>query len=567
MQWQHPLKTYGPIPSPRRGHTMTRLLNSSTLVVFAGESENDVLLNDMYTFDITTATWHRVTYASEPVPHARYRHTATAISSTAIVVIGGDDHVTSTDAAASSATPIDAWLFDLRTSTWACLSKDESYAPATRGGHSAVFIKVPGQPPGIYVFGGFGAHNFSAVVYRLRTTDWKWERVNIMVETPQDGAIQVTDPYQELVQMAYPERASASCPCPRESHISLWVPNLNGMLVFGGESDDIFHNDFWLLTPAESKSRAWRWHQLKVRMAGNFPDNIVPSLAAASGVLLPTECPKLLIWAGMTSPNSLNLLRHAWVIDLIALQSVLVNVHGLPIDTGRVLHALIRTEDRLLVCGGVDAESDLPCDIQVVKLTKVLRTSCERAADFGPVAARIARGEFSPDENGAKDDDTMEKRSLAPSPSRIPMGATFSGKVTLSTQFGTHVSVVINGRVYKGLLITYPLTQDKKLENIAKDIVTQAEKGDEETLTRNAKSGDNETTKGESTVTQGGLAQKSSSGHKAESNKGNGTAEALSSERLAKKRKFEAMVAALPDVDGSEERPLQAPTPEVIDLD
>lgn len=527
---------------------MTRLLNSSTIIVFAGESEHDELLNDMYTFDITTATWQAIAYAPGPVPHPRYRHSTTAVSSTSVVVIGGDRHTSVSEEVGSVATAIDAWLFDLRTFAWAHLSIDDSNAPAMRGGHSAVFAKVPGHSPGIYLFGGFGVQNFSAVVYRLRTTDWKWERVYVLVERPDGSSTPVSDPHQYLSQFDI-QRANTSCPCPRESHVGMWVPALDGMLIFGGESDTVFHGDFWLFSPVDEKTRAWGWRQLHVRMARNFVDNAVPSLAAASGVLLPSERPMVLIWAGLISPRNLNFLSHAWVVDLLSLQSVRINVNGLPSDAGRVLHAVVRFEDRLLLSGGVDAKSDLSCDIQEVRLAEILQSCRTHAADFGQVPSPLAYGAaLSHMENTPRDntnDVVCTSETLFP----IPKDTSFSGKVTLNTQFGTHVSVVINGRVHKGLLIAFPSSQDSDTKISPSEKVSKStgearprilesgnvraispEKADlkpYENATDNVKSG--------------------STNPKMIANSGNVTQRTSDPETLAKKRKHNEMVAALID--------------------
>lgn len=568
MEWQQPLKTHGPAPSSRRGHTMTRLLNSSTVVVFAGESEHDELLNDMYTFDITTATWQSVVYAPGPVPHPRYRHSTTAISSTAIVVIGGDSHTSASEEVGSVATAIDAWLFDLRTFAWARLSIDDSNAPAMRGGHSAVFAKVPGHSPGIYLFGGFGVQNFSAIVYRLRTADWKWERVYVMVERPDGSSTPVSDPHQYLSQFD-PLRANASCPCPRESHIGIWVPSLTGMLIFGGESDTVFHSDFWLFSPVDGKTRAWRWRQLNVRMARNFVDNAVPSLAAASGVLLPMDRPMLLIWAGLISPRNLNFLSHGWVVDLMSLQSVRISVNGLPSDTGRVLHAIVRFEDRLLLSGGVDAKSDLPCDIQVVKLVDMLQSCCTHAADFGEVATRTGQGAMFQKESTLHSDVNDCSAGTSTAPFVIPKDTSFSGKVTVSTEFGTHVSVVINGRVHQGLLIAFPNSQDddKKPtadENESEQITGETQR--EKLNTTNEDRADNAPVSSPE-KTNVGPNENSTDNAKLSTTKSDDAHDDINSantkqitsdspKTLAKKRKHEEMMAALIDPDDLKRPPL-----------
>ena len=55
MDWLGELATTGTTPIPRKGHTMTRLLDSSIILVFAGEDTTGKLLSDMYSLDIERA--------------------------------------------------------------------------------------------------------------------------------------------------------------------------------------------------------------------------------------------------------------------------------------------------------------------------------------------------------------------------------------------------------------------------------------------------------------------------------------------------------------------------------
>lgn len=494
MQWKEPLNTIGVVPGSRRGHTMTAL-NSSTLVLFGGESDNDDLLNDMHTFDMITSTWRKVNYAPGPVPPPRYRHTATAIHSTAIVVIGGEMRNDKADKPRSdsegfSENQIDVWIFDLRNHLWIEVKSkaDDLNVPFARAGHSALFIKVPGQPPGIYLFGGLGARNFSAVVHRLGTSDWKWERVTVLTSSISGATVPTIDPFahrkQEIasaksrqnqqpnatqngvLKEVQPEHSypPVSCPCQRESHVAVWVNSLQSMVIFGGEMDEKFHSDFWAFSPVPGKANTWCWRLLRMKTVGNISTNKVPALSAASGILIPSGRPQLLIWAGILSPVSLNMLRNAWVVDLFDLKSFQIEVEGVTPNVGRLMHSLVLIETKLLLCGGVDADSDSDCGLQVIQLDAKLTGCCSNANDFGDEAAKIASKSCARDKG---DDDGSNikvleqergkvEEQLQDRPDELLLNSTFSGRVTLSSEHGTIVSIMIQDRPYKGILIRCP---------------------------------------------------------------------------------------------------------------
>lgn len=535
MQWKEPLNTNGVVPGSRRGHTMTAL-NSSTLVLFGGESDNDELLNDMHTFDMITSTWRKVNYAPGPIPPPRYRHTTTAIHSTAIVVIGGEmrndkAEKPRSDSEGFSENQIDVWIFDLRNNLWIEVKSnaDDFNVPFARAGHSALFIKVPGQPPGIYLFGGLGARNFSAVVHRLGTSDWKWERVTVLTNNLSGATVPTIDPFahrkQEIasatsrqnqqpiatqngvLKEVQPEHSypPVSCPCQRESHVAVWVNSLQSMVIFGGEMDEKFHSDFWAFSPVPGKANTWSWKLLRMKTVGNISTNKVPALSAASGILIPSGRPQLLIWAGILSPVSLNMLRNAWVVDLFDLKSFRIEVEGVTPNVGRLMHSLVLIETKLLLCGGVDADSDSDCGLQVIQLDVKLTGCCSNANDFGDEASEIASKNYARNKgyvDGANIKILEQERGKAEDqlqdrPDELLLNSTFSGRVTLSSEHGTIVSIMIQDRPYKGILIKCPTDEtNEESSSESKHYAQQTTQPEKEPVKVNDNEGDGHTKEG-----------------------------------------------------------------------
>lgn len=463
----------GELPRQRQGHTLTRLLDSSFCVLFGGEEDDDSLLNDMHLFDLQTNVWARVTYQSQACPNPRTLHTATAISSTSLVIIGGTTSNT-VDVTAEANNPIEAWLFDLRSSVWKQLSVGDSHAPPSRSGHSAVLIRTAGQVPGIYIFGGFGPRSDSATVHRLRLSDWRWEAVPVAISSLGRADLIVTDPRTASRSMKPDDEMETStptevCPAIRENHSAVWVPALNGMIIFGGESDRNVHGDFWLFSPTPTERgrprAAWTWRPLNIRMGGGFVHNGIAPASGSACVLFPTERPMIALWGGVDVHGNIVNGSQIYVVDLLALQSIRVFVKNAP-AWGRVLFAIDRYHDQLLVSGGFGKKVIQPAAIQCIKLGDSWKANRTCASEFGPAAARVARGgpmDEALEKVSQSNVDLTGTMKLGPlrGPSSISVGTKFAGKVIGSEDFGTKVSVIIEGKVHQGFLVAYPVKREK----------------------------------------------------------------------------------------------------------
>jgi host cell factor len=143
------VQTTGDLPTPRVGHTFTKV-SRSTIVLFGGLedlSENEYLepqfSNDTYLLHIDNNAdcykWEKIIYDSaQPKPMPRESHTAVLHDNT-LVIFGG----------ANGCRLGDLWFFDLKTFTWS-LVEYIGVHPFSRSMHSAVVID-----DNMFVFGGF----------------------------------------------------------------------------------------------------------------------------------------------------------------------------------------------------------------------------------------------------------------------------------------------------------------------------------------------------------------------------------------------------------------------------
>ncbi|RPB25200.1 hypothetical protein L211DRAFT_867214 [Terfezia boudieri ATCC MYA-4762] len=100
------IDNYGDIPCVRMGHASV-YWRDNKLIVFGGENDQRAFLNDVYFFDIDTATWSRPIVHGIP-PRGRSRHAVT-IYDDKLFVVGGSNGLQVLD---------DICYLDLRTMTW-----------------------------------------------------------------------------------------------------------------------------------------------------------------------------------------------------------------------------------------------------------------------------------------------------------------------------------------------------------------------------------------------------------------------------------------------------------------
>lgn len=465
MEWLGKTEARGTQPCPRKGHTLTRLLDSSLILVFGGESSSGKLLNDMYSLHVERMEWKRIIYKQGPVPSPRLLHTATAISSTAIVVMFGDALVHTGDQSGGTSPLSDVWVFDIRDFSWKEVPH-RGNAPPARSCHTAVFGKGLGQVPALYVFGGFeGGASCGSAVLRLRIGDWEWENLPVLLKDAKGNEFVTEDPgiATNVTEFATNDD---SFPKPRESHGAVWLPGLNGMLVVGGDGGGSLLDDCWLLVPTSRRNGVWRWRKLKLRTARQLPKNKLPPCAGFSLIPLPTERTQVLVWGGICGAGDGQTMtpKYSYLIDLDAKQTTCLVAKGEAPTAGRLLHGFVRANDHLIAFGGCDGSGNVMTGLEMAKLFPDFKSVGLHATDFGPVAADVAAGSH----NRAVNDDEMqskedlyghEEETNIPlvGPSTIPKGTPLSGRILDVSDYGYFVSVVIKGRLYKGVLVANPL--------------------------------------------------------------------------------------------------------------
>jgi len=92
MVWEK-VKAKGKLPSPRKGHSFTRVPNQPRALLYGGLNYNSVDLeakpdNDIYSFDFKSREWSVVKFLGQ-YPEPRSQHTFTFFNEHTFVIMGG----------------------------------------------------------------------------------------------------------------------------------------------------------------------------------------------------------------------------------------------------------------------------------------------------------------------------------------------------------------------------------------------------------------------------------------------------------------------------------------------
>ncbi|CAN8063746.1 unnamed protein product [Agarophyton chilense] len=493
MEWLGDFTPTEHSPSPRKGHTFTNLLGTPIILLFAGEDEGGVLLDDMYALHIERREWQRVIYAPGPKPTPRLLHTAVSVSSTSLVVIGGDtwDAAKLMESGELDATAMnDIWVFDYSDKSWQEITDTGSIKLPHLSCSSAVFGRSRSQVPGVYIFGGYKLEKTNQnVVYRLRISDWKLETLP-HVEVDENGKKTIvrsndTEDSNEAQATKQTEGSGKAekfgkriIPKDRESHGAIWLPGV-GMLIIGGDGGQSILGDCWLFSQHKDDLQSWRWQELRLVPTGNRVGNRLPPLAGHSLTVLPTSSLKVMVWGGILNTGQEVMASNiSYVIDLDKAnlaQTIRVTNTGRVPKAGRILHGFVRARDMVFAFGGCDSEGKSHGGVPYGRLLPNFKALNQAASYFGSEAAtmakyggRVEKSDFDGDKLG----NGVTRKSSSANASRTAL----TGKILEVMDIGLLVSIEIDGKSFKGVLVANE-TDDETMMIDIPDVIQNASKG------------------------------------------------------------------------------------------
>jgi hypothetical protein len=227
-------RTDAAAPAPPAGEDCTAIYDPDRhrLVLFAGKTDADVNVNEVWEFDLEHETWQQVHTTGDPPPP---REDHVAIHDPVghrMIVHGGEDGLTSNK----------TFALDLQTACWRDLT--DAASPA-REDHTAVY---DGKRRQMIVFGG-------------RHADGKTDHVdNDVWALDLDPASKTFEHWHQLAVEGTP-------PLGRTDHAAVFDPHKDRMLVYGGynkEKRELL-GDTWALCLGASSSGGGHWQQIKTR--------------------------------------------------------------------------------------------------------------------------------------------------------------------------------------------------------------------------------------------------------------------------------------------------------------
>ncbi|KNC53955.1 uncharacterized protein AMSG_09601 [Thecamonas trahens ATCC 50062] len=201
-----------PWPRARQGGSLVSLPGTASLALFGGSAPNRIDLQDLWLLHGPTRTWSQITPGqSDPWPAARYLHSAVALSSDVMLVVGGRITTSPSPSLPPACFGDDAWAFVFSADKWVFLGSDMVRAPTpdapwpgARYGHSTAVV----PSVGVVLVGGFE----TGVMAR---TAWTWDIVDVLppsVEAAYSGGRSACD---ELSSSCYDCGRHPSCVwCP-----------------------------------------------------------------------------------------------------------------------------------------------------------------------------------------------------------------------------------------------------------------------------------------------------------------------------------------------------------------
>ena len=225
LEWTR-LEPAGAVPAPRWRHSATAL-SRTQLLIFGGFADSTTRLNDLHVLDLAAKTWTQpVAAMASPVSDgAQFRRVKKALASVKPVALAtsrqrdaGEEEKKGEGSVSSGGNSSTSFLTELGVPLNDPQAQDGNPdAPTPRGAHSAALVGDT-----LYIFGGYGGVGYQRRdfndLFRLHVPTMTWLKT-------EPGAV------------------TGEPPPPRSGHSA--VACKSAMLVFGGWSTTAEFNDLW----------------------------------------------------------------------------------------------------------------------------------------------------------------------------------------------------------------------------------------------------------------------------------------------------------------------------------
>ena len=246
-------------PPTTRAYHSSVLTNDHKLIVFGGETNSFVLLNDTYSYDITNNTWTLLDDGTGTAPSKRAFHKCVYFNNT-MYLFGGRTNSNTDD------TSDQLWKFDLTNvpNTWSFISVTGT-KPSKRSHH---ILEIYGND--IFLFGGISPSTTYNEFWKFNIVSLEWNQLASATNKERYGAsscidadniyiyggLDVNNNYlNDMLKYNITTNTwdlnfySGGTPGtnipPKLSYTSIIPLSSNCFFIFGGRDDSVLINDIW----------------------------------------------------------------------------------------------------------------------------------------------------------------------------------------------------------------------------------------------------------------------------------------------------------------------------------
>ena len=238
---------------------------------FGGINDKYNKMDITWEYDLEEKEWK--VFFTNGLPPARFNSAMVYKENDTIIMFGGE--------LGEGNYSNDLWECDINTQEWSeIVIDDKSTIPEARSGHTLNYI----DDGKLILFGGItGNSTYTNDLWTYDTGNNKWSLINIQSETETDEGTE----------------ANATKPTAREGHSSIYIPEKNKLIIFGGYNGE-YLGDMWEF---EISTNNWK------ELTGNIP--FPPVRSGHSMVYIGNN--QTLLFGGKTGKSNLGDL---WLLEL-----------------------------------------------------------------------------------------------------------------------------------------------------------------------------------------------------------------------------------------------------------
>ncbi len=254
--WVQIMPNGGPNPNPRYTHNAYYDPTNNTMIIWSGQGNAGALYNDVWVFNLSSNQWSLI-WADSNVSGAPLKRYGTAS-----VFEPVSRKITTFAGFTSNGRFDDTWTFDVTNRVWQ--NQTNTSHPPKRCLHSAVYA---GQTGRMIIYGGQDTGPLDDI-WQCTLSNYTWANITPVAKPPArfwnsmiyygSGNVLIfgglgTSPMNDMWKFRMgpnlwePVNQGSNKPAARWGQQTIFIPEQDKMVIFGGEGDSLF-TDTWAYT-------------------------------------------------------------------------------------------------------------------------------------------------------------------------------------------------------------------------------------------------------------------------------------------------------------------------------